>query len=420
MSRPTETLDSPSSPLESRPVLGVAGVFGPARAVGRLAVSRELVLGREPSCGLWLDDDSVSRGHAALSPTPTGLRVRDLGSRNGVFVGGARVVGEADAEIGASIRVGRSLLVVVRDADATTKEPEGELVGGVSLEALRARVRQLAPLALHLLVRGESGTGKELVARRLHELSHRRGELVAVNCAAIPESLVESELFGHARGAYSGADRVRRGLVARADGGTLFLDELAELPLEAQAKLLRVLEDGVVRPVGEDRGVQVDLRVIGASLNDLAQRVEEGRFRIDLYHRIAAATLEVPPLRARIEDVPRLVDRFADDVPFDLLAMEALLRHRWPGNVRELRNVVTVAVGIVRGEGRALVELRDLPALEATRPPIRRDEERARIEDALRAHGGNVTAAARALGMRRAGIYEEIRRLGIDPKLFRE
>lgn len=418
-SPPTKTLEHPNGPPEHRGVIGVAGVFGPASSFGTVPVRREMVVGRDPSCALCVADDAVSRGHAALSPTRAGIAIRDLGSRNGVFVDGVRVVDQVEAGVGSVVRLGRSLLVIVRDATLVANEPEGELIGGPSLEPLRVRIRQLAPLALHLLVRGESGTGKELVARRIHAASGRRGELVAINCAAIPESLVDSELFGHARGAYSGADRARRGLIARADGGTLFLDELAELPLGAQAKLLRVLEDGLVRPVGEDRGTQVDVRVVGATLHDLSRRADEGRFRIDLLHRIAASTLEIPALRDRLEDVPRLVTGFAGSTSFAPLAMEALVRHRWPGNVRELRNVVTAAVGIAAGEGRTGIEPGDLPPLASSHPAAPDGDARTRIEDALRAARGNVTAAARALSMRRAGIYEEIRRLGIDPKLFR-
>jgi DNA-binding NtrC family response regulator len=276
---------------------------------------------------------------------------------------------------------------------------------------------------LPVLIEGESGVGKELVAHRLHDESKRSGELVAVNCAAIPGELIEAELFGHAKGAFSGAEGTRRGLVRSADGGTLFLDEIGEMPLETQAKLLRVLETQQVRPVGEDHTQQVDVRFVSATNAPLDEQVAEGQFRQDLFHRIAAVRIAVPPLRERPEDVPLLVAHFTKDGASRALpsadAMERLCGYRWPGNVRELRNAIRVAQHAAGPEARS-IELKHLPeAILRDAPTDEEDDERSRYEAALAAAGGNIAEVARRLDMRRATVYEHLRRLGIDAKRFR-
>ncbi|MCB9601603.1 MAG: sigma 54-interacting transcriptional regulator [Sandaracinus sp.] len=414
----TRTLDDAKEPT-SRPQVVLVGVHGPARTSPHLPLRREVVVGRGADCGLRLDDDSVSRHHASFAPTRGGVSVKDLASRNGVFVDGERLDGARFVPFGACVRVGRSLFVAAEESPSSEREPSFGLVGGASLAPLRRRIRQLASTTLSVWIRGETGSGKELVARALHEASGRTGELVSVNCAAIPESLVDSELFGHVRGAYSGAERARDGLVVRAHRGTLFLDELGDLPLAMQAKLLRVLEDGVVRALGRDEGRAVDVRVVAATHHDLRRLAADGAFRADLLYRLAAAEIEVPPLRARREDLPELIEHFVAEGPKpDLGAMEALFGHRWPGNVRELRNVVLAASAMAHEEGLEAFEGRHLPPLATADAPAR-DELRVRIEEALRAHAGNVSAAAKALGMRRPGLYESMVRLGIDPARHR-
>jgi two-component system NtrC family response regulator len=289
----------------------------------------------------------------------------------------------------------------------------------------------VAPSPSPALILGQTGSGKELVARALHDASGRTGALVAANCAAIPQALFESELFGHARGAYSGASTARPGLVRSAQGGTLFLDEIGELPLELQPKLLRFLEDGLVRPVGDDHGRPVDARVVAATHRDLRARVEQGAFREDLFHRLSGARLELPSLEERREDIPELAAHLLarEDAgqALSVDALERLLCAPWRGNVRELRNVVLDGARTAQAEGSVRIEARHLEALAPPEDPdapgdARRgpqDPRRDAIVQALRAASGNVTEAAERLGMRRATVYELMKKLGIDPRAHR-
>ncbi|MEQ9321257.1 MAG: sigma-54 dependent transcriptional regulator, partial [Polyangiaceae bacterium] len=344
-----------------------------------------------------------------------------LGSRNGTTVTGAAVGDDPIvAVVGSFLRLGNTILRVVADIAAFSHHVSdgGAFVGGPSAVEIRKQVRHAAGAELPVLIEGESGVGKELVAQSLHEQSQRRGELVAVNCAAIPDELIEAELFGHAKGAFSGAEGSRVGLIRSADGGTLFLDEIGEMPLETQAKLLRALETREVRPVGEDRVQNVDVRFVSATNAPLDEHVSDGVFREDLFHRIAAIRLVVPPLRERAEDVPMLVCHFAGRGALPTTAaMELLCGYRWPGNVRELRNAVAVAR---HAAGAEVIAVEHLPqTLRDRRPTTEHDQERARYESALAAAKGNIAAVARQLGMRRATVYEHLRRLDIDAKRFR-
>jgi two-component system response regulator AtoC len=286
-----------------------------------------------------------------------------------------------------------------------------------------------------VLLTGESGTGKEVLARAIHAQSPRRDEsFVAVNCAAIPEALLESELFGHAKGAFTGADRARRGLFLEADGGTLFLDEVGELPLALQAKLLRVLQEEEVRPLGESKARRIDARVLAATARDLEAEVAGGRFREDLFYRLNVVRLVVPPLRERPKDIPLLVDhflaRFRDTLgkPVRAIADDALARllaYRWPGNVRELENVIERALILADGER---ITLAELPAnvvtpqagqAQAARPSdyslrrARRAVEVDAIQRALRATGGNRTHAARLLEISHRALLYKLKEHGI-------
>jgi two-component system response regulator AtoC len=286
-----------------------------------------------------------------------------------------------------------------------------------------------------VLLTGESGTGKEVLARAIHAQSPRRDQaFVAVNCAAIPESLLESELFGHAKGAFTGADRARRGLFVEGDGGTFFLDEIGELPNPLQVKLLRVIQEEEVRPLGQSKPRPVDVRLIAATARDLDADVEAGRFREDLFYRLNVMRLEVPPLRERPRDIPLLVDHFvahfrnvlgkpvrsiADD------ALERLVAYRWPGNVRELENVIERAVILAEDERLTLRELpQNVVAPEdGTRPQVRSGElclKRARraleadlIHRALRATGGNRTHAAKLLEISHRALLYKLKEYGI-------
>jgi two-component system response regulator AtoC len=288
-------------------------------------------------------------------------------------------------------------------------------------------IERAAEYKATVLLTGESGTGKEVLARAIHAQSPRRAEaFVAVNCGAIPETLLESELFGHARGAFTGADRARRGLFVEADGGTLFLDEVGEMPQALQVKLLRVLQEEEVRPLGESKSRRVDVRVIAATARELEAEVAEGRFREDLFYRLNVLRVVVPPLRERREDIPLLVDHFlaqARDTlgkPVRGISDDALARlvsYRWPGNVRELENVIERAVILARDEQ---LGVRELPANVVAQDGgiaesagdlslrrARRAAETEMIRRALRETDGNRTRAARLLGIsHRALLYK--------------
>jgi two-component system nitrogen regulation response regulator NtrX len=315
--------------------------------------------------------------------------------------------------------------------------PDAELVGdSAPMEQVRSLIRKIAPTDARVLITGESGTGKELAATAIHGLSERRsGPFIRVNSAAIPRDLVESEMFGHERGAFTGATERRRGRFELADGGTLFLDEVADLGPEAQAKLLRALESGVVERVGGSEPVQVDVRVLAATHRDLRDEVREGRFREDLLFRLDVVPLSIPPLRQRRDDIPALVGhalerlRRRHGLPsprFTAGALEALSRYSWPGNVRELLNLVERLAILNAGEevGEAQVT-RVLPdAAAAPGPGFRHDDrrplrdrlddyERALIEGAIEAADGNVAEAGRQLRADRANLYRRMKRLGM-------
>ena len=309
-----------------------------------------------------------------------------------------------------------------------------------AVEELRSIIATVAPTEATVLINGESGTGKELVARALHMASERASRpLVTVNCAALAENLLESELFGHERGAFTGADKRRDGRFVQADGGTLFLDEIGEMPLALQAKLLRALQQGEVQRVGSDKPLTVDVRVIAATNRNLQTEVAEKRFREDLYFRLNVINIEVPPLRRRPEDIPLLAAHFLQRYAernrkaikgFSPQALDAMLRYPWPGNVRELENAVERAAILCTGD---LITLRELPqgvsgALNAPLPAeltteqgdgslagLKLDDvERRAIEETLRQTGDNKSEAARRLGITRATLHNKLRKYGME------
>jgi transcriptional regulator with PAS, ATPase and Fis domain len=296
------------------------------------------------------------------------------------------------------------------------------------------QIRHIAPAELPVLVLGETGTGKELVARAIHEQSRRAaGPFVAVNCSAFPDTLLESELFGFVRGAFTGADRARSGLFEQAHGGTLFLDEIGDTSPAMQAKLLRVLQEKRMRPLGGDRERVVDVRVVSATHSDLEEAAARGAFRPDLFYRLNAATIQVPPLRRRRVDIPFLAQHFAEElgeaharrITLGEDFVEALTRYGFPGNVRELRNAVERAIALTRpGEdvsaahlhlGRAEPELeRSVAAQSGTLRARVEHLELAVIREALQRFGGNRTRVAEALGLSRLGLRQKMRRLGLE------
>ena len=302
------------------------------------------------------------------------------------------------------------------------------------MQRLFTQIERSAITDLPVLIRGESGTGKELIARELHQRSPRASKpFVAVNTAAVSENLVESELFGHVKGAFTGADRAREGVFRRADGGTLFLDEIGDMPASVQTRLLRVLQEGIVQPVGSEEGIRVNVRIISATHQDLEQAITDKAFRHDLYFRLKGIELTVPPLRERQEDILLLANSFLpSDRAFSQCAVAALMAHRWPGNVRELQQMIASAAALAEDERIAARDLGlvgalpssptsswepylDLPLSEA-RDRVTEAFERFAIGHALEQESGNISAAARRLGIHRQSLQQKLRQLGITTK----
>ena len=414
----------------------------------------ELLVGRNKDCDVSLDDARASRAHASVFWDNGVLAVRDLGSRNGTLVNDMRLKEPSLARTlhaGDRIRVGSHELLValVSPNDARDSEPpsdstakselpsENVVIADPRMTRTYGFAHRIAGADTTVLVLGETGTGKEVLVQQIHKWSRRgRGPLVRINCAALPESLAESELFGHEKGAFTGAPQRKIGLAEAANGGTLFLDEMGELAAPVQAKLLMMLENKSIMRVGSTKETPVDLRVIAATHKDLATEVAEGRFREDLYYRIGVVILRVPPLRDRLGEVPLLAELFAkkltanqgfsdEKVIISPAAMDALTSYPWPGNIRELRNAVEHAM-LVSEDGRILFE--HLPET-ITRPagttspstlgtPKIREKiagvEQGAISQALRASGGNRTHAAMALGISLRSLLYKIKKYGIQ------
>jgi len=327
----------------------------------------EVTLGRDPQNGVSIPEQAVSRQHSRIQLREGRWVLSDLGSRNGTMVGG-RFITEVELQPNDEIRIGDAIFKFVREgaerfvgyrmdgqvAGARRAQRLTELIGGAQMDQIAADIERIAPTELSSVVLGETGTGKEVVARGLHRLSGRKGSLQAINCAAIPPNLLESELFGYRRGAFSGADRDKPGLIKLADGGTLFLDEIGDMPLDAQAKLLRVLQSREVFPLGATTAERVDIRVVCATHRDLYQYVREGKFRGDLFARLNEHVVRLPPLRERKEDVYQLALAFGarygrPDIRFTFSFMVALLHHEWPFNVRELESCIKRGVALTEG-----------------------------------------------------------------------
>ncbi len=357
----TEPLQSPGALLRLDPKTGtlkerkykVAIVAGPDSGKS-VAIEGAMKIGSHTDAGLALADTTVSRFHVELQPRPEGVLVRDLESKNGTYLSGTRVQ-EVIVEDQAVITIGKTgLKISMIEEDLGVPEAQasfGAVMGNSpTMRQLFGILEKVAPTDSTVLLLGETGTGKEVLAEAIHQKSKRAGKpFVVVDCGAVAPTLIESELFGHVRGAFTGAISDRNGAFLEADGGSIFLDELGELPLDLQPKLLRVLEGGTVRRVGEDKHRRVDVRVIAATHRDLEAEIEAGQFRRDLYYRLAVVLVQVPPLRDRLDDIPLLANHFVKgmgrgdfELPRGLMARFAA--YHWPGNVRELRNLVERAL----------------------------------------------------------------------------
>ncbi|MBI1949244.1 MAG: sigma 54-interacting transcriptional regulator [Deltaproteobacteria bacterium] len=411
----------------------------PASAGGRvLEIPPEgLRIGAHPDNDVVIDDGFVSSFHAQIFLRGERLFVRDLDSTNGTFVGAVRVV-EAEVPLGSTIKLGKAELVAdSKESEEKVEAPSGDgpwrccdlHTADATFARTFAFIEKVAPHDATVCVFGETGSGKELVAQAIHKLSGRKhGPFVPLNCAAIPQNLIESELFGHEKGAFTGADRQRQGAFEEANKGTLFLDEVGELAMDVQAKLLRVLETRAVRRLGGRGDIAVDVRVVAATHRDLLQHVREGKFREDLLHRLYVIPVNLPPLRERRADVGHLAQHFIGTLSpggrkpeLTTEARKKLERHPFPGNVRELRNVIQRA--LIVGDGKQVTE-KDIVFIPVTlaeatlvgqvyRPGMTMDEvEREAYRGALKSFG-SAAEAARALGLPKTTFWRRATALGL-------
>jgi DNA-binding NtrC family response regulator len=415
-------------------------VAGPDEGL-EVAVDRPVKIGTDPACELTLGDPTVSREHAVVTALRGQIAVRDLGSKNGVYLGSARVA-DASVPLGALLRLGNTTLSVqprlyVREVAPSASRELGAMFGeSVAMREVFAVLERVAPTDATVLIEGESGTGKELAARAVHASSARSAaSYVVFDCAAVPRELAESELFGHKRGAFSGAVEDRAGAFQRAHGGTICLDEIGELPLDLQPKLLRALETGEVRRVGDDVMRKVDVRVVAATNRELRAEARRGTFRADLLYRLDVVKVRMPPLRHRPEDVAGLCARLLrgkipDGDAIEGANLEKLRGYSWPGNVRELRNVLERAVALAQKPARFAGLVLNLGPIDpapitigtsfpgvATPLPYKDAKQqllaafdRAYAEALLERHRGNISRAADAAGLSRRALYDLIER----------
>ena len=422
----TDTIDP--SLLSAAPIpIRLVVLAGPDAGLQLEVRDGTVLVGTHPDCQLKLTDPGISRRHLSLELTTTRVKVTDLGSKNGTRYLGARLT-RLEIPLGGSLELGATtlgVLPILRPGALSDKQALGALRGrSPSMRRLFAQLEQVAGTDASCLVRGETGTGKELVARTLHALSLRAsGPLITVDCGSITSSLVSSVLFGHVRGAFTGAVKDSIGLIEAASGGTLFLDEVASLPADVQPVLLRVLESRTFQRVGEGKVRTADFRLVAATTCDLQQAAKEGHFRSDLYFRLASITLELPPLRDRLDDVALLAQHFAvaagAKTPLPAGALAGLSAWRWPGNVRELKNAVERAVTF--GEA----PLPDHPAAESkedfhqARDKALAAFERSYLEALLEKHKGAASAVAREAGIARSYLYRLLESHGLAPEKYR-
>ena len=418
----------------------VVVLSGSSKGLSRPMGTR-LTIGKAPDNDLVLNDDTVSRRHCELTRVPDGVHVRDLGSTNGTKVAGARVT-EAIVPPGSVLKVGEVEVALRTSAQKAEILPSdkknfgGALGSSLAMRTSFGVMERIASTDATVLLEGETGTGKDVLARAIWTESNRAsGPFVVVDCGAVSYSLLESELFGHERGAFTGAVQSRQGAFELADRGTVFLDEIGELPLDVQPKLLRVLETREFRRVGGNKTIKSDVRVIAATKRNLQREVAAGKFREDLYFRLAVVPVTVPPLRARREDIPTLVEHIlrANSATGQLVVsgdtLQALQAHDWPGNVRELRNVLERAVYLARATGASELNLVSLPVSSGagesvfqfdatktyreTRAKFDAEFERRYVKWLLGRHQSNVSAAARDAKMDRKHLHDMAKKHGL-------
>jgi DNA-binding NtrC family response regulator len=433
-----DRLEIPSAQLE---------VTAPgAKAVVTPLGLQPLTLGSDETCDVVIADPRVSRRHCTLELNPNGLLLRDLDSKNGTYVGAMRIR-EVYLGLGTSARIGDASLIVrligpPARIDISPRASFGEALGGTPrMRALFARLEIAAQTSETVVLLGETGTGKELLARAIHQAGNRRdGPFVVFDCGAVAANLIEAELFGHARGAFTDAQTAREGILGQANGGVLFLDEIGELAVDLQPKLLRALESRQYRPVGSNEWRPFDARIVAATHKDLRQLVRERKFREDLYFRLAVVEVKIPPLRERRDDIELITERIlASQVPPRSTAdlgpgtLDMLRAYDWPGNVRELRNALSrlmvfpdlgaqaftqdlqapgrspVEPGVPGNDASSLLHL----TLRAAREHVVEDFEVRYISAMLRAHEGNISRAAASMGVSRQLLHRLIERYGL-------
>jgi DNA-binding NtrC family response regulator len=423
----------------------VTVVTGPDTGGGSEIDNGTFLVGTHQNTDLRLTDKGVSRYHLELQLRSDGLKVTDLDSTNGTFQGSTRVgsvvlAGAARLKLGSNTEIEISPADVPVSVEGFSEDHFGQAIGGSRyMKELFGLLDRVSNTEATVLLEGETGTGKELLAEALHMRSGRRaGPFVVVDCGALPRDLIGSELFGHVRGAFTGALNSKRGLIEEADGGTLFLDEVGELPLDLQPQLLRALEKREVRPIGEVRARKVNIRVVAATNKNLAEQVRSGSFREDLYFRLAVVRAQVPSLRKRKEDIPLLVRNFLRELKRedfelspDILAQ--LMAHDWPGNVRELRNVVErglsleggalpieVSSGVGEATGDAAAHMRGGMSADVLQKPFKEAKgllvesfEREYLTHLLARHNGNISRAALEAGIDRNYIHRLVKKYNI-------
>jgi transcriptional regulator with PAS, ATPase and Fis domain len=465
---PTRSLGQGETPAGSDPRdLCLLLSYAEGVSVAALGAGSEVVLGRGTNSDVVVPDDSVSRRHARLSVSEQAITLEDLGSANGTTVDGERLVPGAPVflRIGSAFELGKTTIVLqrsqglnrhsahtVRPAVAGEPFKPNAIIHDPAMKRLYALLEVIGPSPLSILILGETGVGKEVFADAAHLASGRASKpFLRLNCAALPESILEGELFGYERGAFTGAAQAKAGLFESADGGTVFLDEIGEVPLVIQSKLLRFLESGEVLRLGSLKPKVVDVRIISATNRELRELMAGGQFRPDLFFRLNGMSVTLPPLRKRVAEIVPLAEMFAARlaeqqkrrVPFFADdAKRALEAYEWPGNVRELRNVIERAVVMTRGDliGRDTLDLGgDLgeaesvergvkvasPPSESIRPRTSNRQEAASLAaqleavekqgvvDALGKTGGNQTQAAKLLGISRRGLIRKIEQYGL-------